>query len=107
MRGQAPRFFVTSSFLQCAGTRSPRYKRNTSGAAGLRWPTAKSAFGRQGSMRLLIMNAGQANEAVFVLRSGATIVGRDEEAGIFIPNLSLSRRHARVDVTDDAVLVTD
>jgi class 3 adenylate cyclase len=58
-------------------------------------------------MRLLIMNAGQANEAVFVLRSGATIVGRDEDAGIFIPNLSLSRRHARIDVTDDAVLVTD
>jgi class 3 adenylate cyclase len=58
-------------------------------------------------MRLLILNAGQANEAVFVLRSGATIVGRDEDSGIFIPNLSLSRRHARIDVTDDAVLVTD
>ncbi len=58
-------------------------------------------------MRLLILNAGQANEAVFVLRSGATVVGRDEEAGIFIPNLSLSRRHARIDVADDSVTVTD
>jgi class 3 adenylate cyclase len=58
-------------------------------------------------MRLLILNAGQANEAVFVLRSGATIIGRDEDSGIFIPNISLSRRHARVDVADDAVLVTD
>jgi class 3 adenylate cyclase len=58
-------------------------------------------------MRLLILNAGQANEAVFVLRSGATIIGRDEDSGIFIPNLSLSRRHARVELTDDAVLVTD
>src|SRR3954468_878050 len=58
-------------------------------------------------MRLLLLNAGEASESVFVLRAGATIVGRDEDSGIFIPNLSLSRRHARIDVADDTVLVTD
>jgi class 3 adenylate cyclase len=58
-------------------------------------------------MRLLILNAGQTNEAMFVLRPGITVIGRDEDAAIFLPNLSLSRRHARIDVTDETVQVTD
>ncbi len=58
-------------------------------------------------MRLLILNVGQPDESVFPLRIGATIVGRDEDSGVYIPNLSLSRRHARFDVTEQAVQVTD
>ncbi|MEW6365623.1 MAG: adenylate/guanylate cyclase domain-containing protein [Acidobacteriota bacterium] len=58
-------------------------------------------------MPYLILNPGTSNEQSFQLKTGANTIGRDMENDIVILQTTLSRRHARIDVTADRVFVTD
>lgn len=46
-------------------------------------------------------------ETVFELAEGTTVVGRDEECGVCLPDSSVSRRHAQLSVTGDVVVLAD
>lgn len=55
----------------------------------------------------LIVNPASADEQIFELKRGANTVGRTRENDISLPHKSLSRAHARLEVTGNAVLLVD
>ncbi len=58
-------------------------------------------------MPRLVLNAGTPSEQVFSLPAGATFIGRTQEADVAILSKSVSRRHARIDVSPHGVQITD
>lgn len=58
-------------------------------------------------MRRLIVNLGQPDERQVPLDVGSLTIGRSRENEIFIRNKSLSRFHARLDVSEDGVTLHD
>lgn len=55
----------------------------------------------------LIVNPGLPEEQEFTLKTGANTVGRARDNEIVILDQSLSRYHARIDVNDERILITD
>lgn len=58
-------------------------------------------------MPKLVLNPGQAQEQEFPLPNGATYIGRTQDSDVAILNKSVSRRHARLDVSGTGVRITD
>jgi adenylate cyclase len=58
-------------------------------------------------MLKLIVNSGRTDERVIALKPGSLTIGRAPENEISVLHHSLSRRHARIDVTDAGVLLQD
>jgi len=58
-------------------------------------------------MPRLILNPGRADERTFQLAAGPNTIGRAEDSDVFILKGSLSRHHARIDVSGEGAVVTD
>lgn len=59
-------------------------------------------------MYKIIINRGEPDEGVFVLSSALITIGRSDENTISLPDRdSLSRKHARIDIKDDQIVLTD
>ena len=56
--------------------------------------------------KLLIKLTGQQNQ-LYVIEQPRTSVGRGDEADLILPNLSVSREHAIIEVTEQGVFITD
>ena len=56
---------------------------------------------------LLIVNPASADEQIFELKQGANTVGRTRDNDVSLANKSLSRAHARIDVTASGVVLVD
>ncbi len=55
---------------------------------------------------LIIKVSGQP-DAHFPIRQPEVVIGRGEAADLLLPNVSVSRKHARVSVQEDRVFITD
>ncbi len=55
----------------------------------------------------LIMNPGLPGEQTFRLGEGSTLIGRDPENPVCVPDKSLSRQHTRLEVRGGKVVLTD
>ncbi len=58
-------------------------------------------------MHRLILGLGQANEKEFHLVAGSSTIGRSHDNEICVRHKSLSRRHARLEVDEDGVVLVD
>jgi len=58
-------------------------------------------------MPKLIVQNKELGDSIFHLYEGETLVGRGEDAQLLLPNVSVSRHHARVVVQGDEVIVKD
>ena len=56
--------------------------------------------------KLLIKLTGQQNQ-IYLLDETSIKIGRGDEADLILPNVSVSREHALVEVTDQGVFLTD
>ena len=56
--------------------------------------------------KLLVKLTGQQNQ-LYMLGQGQTIIGRGEEADLILPNLSVSREHALIEVTEQGTFISD
>lgn len=55
----------------------------------------------------LVLHEGRADAKGYALTAGSTTIGRTPDSGIRILHASLSRQHARIDITPDQATVTD
>ncbi|MDP2306050.1 MAG: FHA domain-containing protein [Pseudomonadota bacterium] len=58
-------------------------------------------------MPKLLVQFDQQRNLVFRLPDGETVIGRGEEANLILPNVSVSRRHARIVVRGGAAVLED
>lgn len=65
-------------------------------------PTVK----RVGTPTLTVLKGAYAGE-VFRLTSFPLIIGRDPECDLFLNNMTVTRKHASLDVIDNDVVITD
>ncbi|RME55908.1 MAG: FHA domain-containing protein [Deltaproteobacteria bacterium] len=58
-------------------------------------------------MPQLVLKAGLAEEEIFPLKEGENTIGRAENNDIVLMNKSLSRRHAKLEVLPEKIILTD
>ncbi|MGD2113509.1 MAG: adenylate/guanylate cyclase domain-containing protein [Acidobacteriota bacterium] len=58
-------------------------------------------------MPRLLLKPGRADERAFDLAPGSHTIGRAEDNDVFVLEGSLSRHHARIDVTEEGAVLTD
>lgn len=56
---------------------------------------------------VLVVTGGPGAGESFTLDNETTTLGRDPSSDIFLNDITVSRRHARVEVTDDRARITD
>jgi pSer/pThr/pTyr-binding forkhead associated (FHA) protein len=81
----------------------------------LTWePGSESASSDTGATRLegafawaLTIEGGPQTGLTYVLGKGDSIAGRGAKASVYLPDVTVSREHARLSVTEDELTITD
>jgi pSer/pThr/pTyr-binding forkhead associated (FHA) protein len=58
-------------------------------------------------MPKLIVCSKEMGDGLFTLPEGETVIGRGNDVGLLLPNVSVSREHAKVTVTGDVIEIAD